>query len=126
MRSKAGVGHLPCTLQTSHQDLALVPHRSRYNSIHALLLPARCNVARSNLRVCQLSRQEAEQFYAVHRGKPFFEKLTAFMSSGRIAAIELVGPGAVPKWRELIGPTDSNKARMEAPSSIRAHYGTDG
>lgn len=83
-------------------------------------------MARSNLRVCQLSRQEAEQFYAVHRGKPFFDKLTAFMSSGRIAAIELVGPGAVLKWRELIGPTDSNKARMEAPSSIRAHYGTDG
>lgn len=102
---------------TPHITLQLTPRPAAPCPVH---------VARSNLRVCQLSRQEAEQFYAVHRGKPFFEKLTAFMSSGRIAAIELVGPGAVPKWRELIGPTDSNKARMEAPSSIRAHYGTDG
>lgn len=80
----------------------------------------------SNLRVCKLSKQEAEAFYGVHRGKPFFDKLTTFISSGRIAAIELVGPGAIAQWRELIGPTDSNKARAEAPDSIRAHFGTDG
>jgi nucleoside diphosphate kinase len=76
--------------------------------------------------MCQLSRAQAEEFYGVHRGKPFFEKLVGFMSSGRIAALELVAPGAVGKWRELIGPTDSNRARAEAPSSIRAHFGTDG
>lgn len=80
----------------------------------------------SNLRMCQLQKQEAEAFYGVHRGKPFFDKLTSFMSSGRIAAIELVAPGAIGKWRGLIGPTDSNKARSEAPDTIRAHFGTDG
>mmetsp|Transcript_23564 Transcript_23564/g.51719 ORF Transcript_23564/g.51719 Transcript_23564/m.51719 type:complete len:378 (+) Transcript_23564:84-1217(+) len=80
----------------------------------------------SNLRVCKLSRQDAEEFYAVHKGKPFYEKLTGFMSSGRIAALELVAPDAIRKWRQLIGPTDSNKARAEAPNSIRAQFGTDG
>ncbi len=76
--------------------------------------------------MCQLKKEEAEEFYGVHRGKPFFEKLTTFMSSGRIAAIELVAPGAISKWRTLIGPTDSEKARETAPESIRAAFGTDG
>jgi nucleoside-diphosphate kinase len=80
----------------------------------------------NNLRACKLSLQEAQEFYAVHKGKPFYEKLTNFMSSGRILALELVAPGAISKWRQLIGPTDSNKAREEAPNSIRAHFGTDG
>lgn len=80
----------------------------------------------NNMRACHLSLQEAEEFYAVHAGKPFYEKLTKFMSSGRICALELVAPGAITKWRSLIGPTDSNKARTEAPNSIRAHFGTDG
>lgn len=80
----------------------------------------------NNMRTCQLSKAEAEQFYAVHEGKPFFDKLTSFMSSGRICALELVAEDAVPKWRALIGPTDSGKAREEAPRSIRAQFGTDG
>jgi nucleoside-diphosphate kinase len=79
-----------------------------------------------NMRVCQLTKQEAEAFYSVHRGKPFFEKLTDFMSSGRICALELVSAQAIRKWRDLIGPTDSNKARQESPNSLRAHFGTDG
>ena len=77
------------------------------------------------MRVCKLSKQEAEAFYAVHRGKPFFDQLTTFMSSGRIAVMELMAPGAIRKWRELIGPTDSNVARREAPDSLRAHFGKD-
>ena len=80
---------------------------------------------RSNLRVCKLSKQEAEAFYDVHRGKPFYDNLTNFMSSGRICALELVAPGAIGRWRNLIGPTDSNQARQEAPNSLRAHFGTD-
>lgn len=79
----------------------------------------------SKLRVCKLSKEEAEQFYEVHRGKPFYNNLTAFMSSGRVCAMELVAPGAVLKWRDLLGPTDSIQARAEAPDSIRANFGTD-
>lgn len=69
--------------------------------------------AHSKLRVCKLSTEEAEEFYKVHRGKPFYPKLTEFMSSGRICALELLAPGAIRKWRELIGPTDSNKVSGE-------------
>ena len=40
--------------------------------------------------------------------------------------LELSGPNAIKKWREIIGPTNSEKARAEAPSSVRALFGTDG
>lgn len=75
--------------------------------------------------MCHLSKQEACAFYAVHEGKPFFEKLTDFMSSGRIVAMELMAPDAIAKWRALIGPTNSETARAEAPKSLRALFGTD-
>eukprot|EP00955_Chlamydomonas_euryale_P079951 363361-Chlamydomonas_euryale.AAC.16 len=80
----------------------------------------------SNMRACYMTKPQAEAFYEVHRGKPFFEKLTTFMSSGRMVAIELVAEGAIARWRQLIGPTNSDKAREEAPGSIRARFGTDG
>lgn len=79
----------------------------------------------SNMKMCKLSKREAEEFYAVHRGKPFYDTLTDFMSSGRIVAMELVASGAIKKWRDLLGPTDSDQARIEAPDSIRAHFGTN-
>jgi hypothetical protein len=47
------------------------------------------------------------------------------LCSGRIVAMELVAPGAIQKWRTLLGPTDSDQARKEAPNSIRAHFGTN-
>jgi nucleoside diphosphate kinase len=59
-----------------------------------------CNV-RSQLRVCKLSKQEAEAFYDVHRGKPFFGRLVDFMSSGRVCALELMAAGAIQKWRQV-------------------------
>lgn len=80
----------------------------------------------SKLRMCQLTKAEACQFYDVHNGKPFFDKLTGFMSSGSIIAMELLAKDAIAKWRALIGPTDSNQARATAPNSIRAQFGTDG
>jgi len=64
-------------------------------------------------------------FYAVHRGKPFYETLTDYMSSGRIIAMELLHHDAIAAWRELIGPTDCEVARQEAPQSIRARFGKD-
>ena len=74
---------------------------------------------------CQLSKEQCETFYAEHKDRPFFPALVEFMSSGPVIKLELSGPGAVGEWRELIGPTDSAKAREEAPDSIRALYGTD-
>lgn len=45
--------------------------------------------------MCYLSRLEAEHFYSVHRHQPFFNRLTEFMSSGRIVAVELLAKGRV-------------------------------
>lgn len=76
-------------------------------------------------KMVQLSPKEASEFYAEHEGKPFFERLISFMTSGPIIAFEVTGEEAVTKWREIIGPTDSAVARQEAPGSIRAQFGTD-
>ena len=46
------------------------------------------------------------------------------MSSGPVIALELIGEEAIGKWRALIGPTDSATARSEAPTSLRARFGT--
>lgn len=80
----------------------------------------------NRMRMLKMSLELAEIFYAEHKGKDFFEPLTKRMSEDVIVALELVADDAVAKWRKLIGPTDSEKARKEAPGTIRALYGTDG
>lgn len=62
------------------------------------------------LKMIHMSKNEAEGFYAVHRGKPFYDSLTAFMSSGPAVVIVLEGEKAIPKTRELMGATDPKKA----------------
>ncbi|KAG0621469.1 hypothetical protein M758_3G022300 [Ceratodon purpureus] len=78
-----------------------------------------------NLRMCQLSVPQAEEFYKCHRGKPFFPCLTQLIASGPVVAMELVGENALCRWRMLLGPTSAEVARIKAPSSIRAQFGTD-
>ena len=73
------------------------------------------------IKSLRLTRTEAEGFYAVHRGKGFFDELTAFMSSGKIIAMVLEAPGAIARWRETMGATDPAKA---APGSIRRDLGS--
>eukprot|EP00899_Mesostigma_viride_P008692 jgi/Mesvir1/17824/Mv12918-RA.1 len=74
----------------------------------------------------QLTQARAEDFYGEHKGKPFFEGLVQFMTSGPIWALCLVKENAIQEWRQLMGPTDSNKARETSRKSMRALYGTDG
>jgi len=74
------------------------------------------------VRSMRLSRAQAEGFYAVHRKRPFFGSLVDFMTSGPIVAAVLEGEGAINRWRELMGPTDSQKA---PPGTIRNQFGTD-
>ena len=62
------------------------------------------------MRRIHLSRQEAEGFYAVHRQRPFFASLTAFMSSGPAIVLVLEAPDAIRKWRTLMGATDPARA----------------
>ncbi|MEO1767536.1 nucleoside-diphosphate kinase [Thiobacter aerophilum] len=70
-------------------------------------------------RMRWLSRAEAEGFYAVHRGKPFFNDLVTFMTSGPVMIQVLEGENAIAKNRELMGATDPKKA---APGTIRADF----
>ncbi|MCJ7784434.1 MAG: nucleoside-diphosphate kinase [Desulfobacterales bacterium] len=63
------------------------------------------------VKMISLSKKGAEGFYAVHRGKPFFESLTAFMSSGPSVVMVLEGEGAISKTRELMGATDPKQAK---------------
>jgi nucleoside-diphosphate kinase len=73
------------------------------------------------MRVRQLSVREAEGFYAVHRERPFFKSLTAFMSRGPVAVMALEAPDAIKKWRTLMGATDPAKAD---PGTLRKEFGT--
>ena len=70
-------------------------------------------VAMKSLR---LTKTEAEGFYAVHRGKGFFEDLTVFMSSGKIIVMVLEADHPILKWRETMGATNPANA---APGTIR-------
>jgi len=63
------------------------------------------------LKMISMNKKEAERFYAVHRGKPFFESLTTFMSSGPSVVIVLEGEEAISKTRELMGATDPKQAK---------------
>ena len=70
-------------------------------------------------RLKQLSRAEAEGFYAVHRERPFFNALVEFMISGPVMVQVLEGEGAVLKNRELMGATNPKEA---AAGTIRADF----
>jgi len=69
----------------------------------------------------QLSRADAEGFYAVHRGRPFFDDLVQFMTSGPVMIQVLEGENAIAKNRDLMGATDPKKA---AAGTIRADFAT--
>jgi len=73
-------------------------------------------------RLVNLSKKEAEGFYAVHRGKTFYESLTTFMSSGRALVMVLEGESVIARLREVMGATNPANA---APGTIRKLYATD-
>ena len=73
------------------------------------------------IRLIRMTRQQAESFYEVHRGKPFYEELTSFMSSGPCLPMVLEKDNAVEAFRNLIGATDPTKA---APGTLRKDFAT--
>lgn len=73
------------------------------------------------IKSLRLTKAEAEGFYAVHRGRPFFKDLTEFMSSGKVVVIALEKESGIASWRETMGATDPAKA---APGTIRKELGT--
>lgn len=74
------------------------------------------------MKMLHLSKKQAEGFYAVHQGKPFFESLTAFMSSGPAVVMVLEGENIITRYRELMGATNYKEA---AEGTIRREFATD-
>lgn len=73
-------------------------------------------------RMMMLSQDRAEKFYAVHRERPFFDRLVSFMASGPIMVQVLEGEDAINRNRALMGATNPRKA---APGSIRRDFAAD-
>jgi nucleoside-diphosphate kinase len=71
------------------------------------------------MRMVKLTKPQAESFYSIHKGKPFFEGLIEFMTSGPVVVMILRHENAVEHFRKLIGSTDPSKAE---PGTIRKLY----
>ena len=74
------------------------------------------------MKMIYLSKEEAKGFYIVHKGKPFYESLTDFMSSGPIVVMVLAGENAIQKNRDIMGATNYKEA---AEGTIRREFATD-
>lgn len=74
------------------------------------------------IKMVHLTKSRAQQFYAVHRERPFFDSLTTYMSSGPIVAMILEGEDAIARYRDLMGATDPREA---APGTIRKDLAQD-
>ena len=73
------------------------------------------------MKMLQITKKEAEGFYAVHADKPFFDSLTNFMSSGPIVVVALEREIAIKAWRDLMGPTNPANA---SEGTLRKKWGT--
>lgn len=74
------------------------------------------------IRTQRLSAAQAARFYDQHRAKPFYDSLVAYMSSGQLFALILEKPCAIKAWRQLMGPTNPEKAE---PGSLRRLFAID-
>ena len=74
------------------------------------------------MKMVFMTKAQAEGFYAVHKERPFFESLTAFMSSGPAIVMVLEGDNAIARYRELMGATNFEEA---AQGTIRREFATD-
>ena len=74
------------------------------------------------LKMIRLSQDDAKRFYAVHRERPFFDSLTAYMASGPIMPLLLLRDDAITTLRDVMGATDPSQA---APGTLRQEFGVD-
>ncbi len=74
------------------------------------------------MKLIHMTKTQAQGFYAVHKERPFFDSLTAFMSSGPALVMILEGPNAIADWREMMGATNYKEA---AEGTIRREFATD-
>ena len=74
------------------------------------------------MKMIQMTQTQAEGFYAVHKERPFFASLTAFMTSGPVVVMILEGDEAISRWRDMMGATNYKDA---AEGTIRREFATD-
>ena len=74
------------------------------------------------MKMLRLTREQGEEFYAVHRERSFYQALVEFMTSGPVVVMALRHDNAVEQFRKLIGNTDPAKAE---PGTVRAEFATD-
>lgn len=103
------------------RTLCLVkPNATKNNHIGAIIDRfEQKGLAVRGLKMVRLTKDQAEAFYAVHQGKPFFDGLVEFMTSGTIVAMLLEGENAVKVARETMGATNPEKA---AEGTIRKDF----
>jgi nucleoside-diphosphate kinase len=73
------------------------------------------------LKILRLTSQKAGSFYEIHKGKPFYDTLVEFMSSGKIIVLALEGTDAISRWRTVMGATDPASADE---GTIRRRFGS--
>lgn len=106
---------------TGHRTLAIIKPDAfaRGNAGNIIALLERRGFKIKAARVLRLSHAQAESFYEVHRERPFYPSLTAFMTSGACMPLVLQAEEAVPALREAIGATDPKEA---ADGTVRKLY----
>lgn len=91
----------------------------RSGEIIAIIQKAGFSIA--GMKMKRLTQLEAENFYAVHRERPFYASLVKFMTEGPVVVMALEAPDAIKKWRDTMGATDPAKA---AEGTIRRRFAT--
>ncbi len=74
-----------------------------------------------NMRLLHMNREQASEFYAEHKNKPFFTDLVDYMTSGSVAVIELEAYNAIKLYRDILGVTDPTKAQEGTIRKLFAH-----
>jgi nucleoside-diphosphate kinase len=120
--------------QDTEQTLVLIKPDALKNSLTgyvlSLLSEINTGLRFAGAKIVSVNRMLAEEHYAEHRGKGFFESLLDYLQGKihypanpekrRVVAFVYVGPGAIQKIRDIVGPTNPHKARDEKPGTIRA------
>jgi nucleoside-diphosphate kinase len=112
--------HQESTMQHEHTLSIIKPDAVKKNVIGKIISrfeDAGLKIAAA--KMMQLTRAQAEGFYAVHKDRPFFKDLVSFMISGPVLVQVLEGPDAIVKNRHIMGATNPKEA---APGTIRADF----
>ena len=99
----------------------LVQHPPNLQKVRQMIVDEKFLIVRS--KYLSLSRSRAEDFYAEHKGKFFYNRLVTYMSSGKCQPLILARDGAIGHWRQLMGPTKVFSTRFTQPASIRGQFG---